>query len=106
MSRTPVISQPPVLYPLKEAQRVAGIGPSKIYKLIADGTLDARKTIDNAYGRTLITHTSLMRYIESLPSFVPGGLPVGRQRNEQNAARVKAACGRDKQAKVRRMVPR
>lgn len=85
----------PLLHPLKEARRIIGVGHSKIYELLGDGTLDGRKI--NA--RTAVTHASLLRYLASLPKFVPGsGLP-----NHRGKVREEAAA-RSRRSKARQAV--
>ncbi len=50
-------------YRLPDASRITGLGNTKLYELIGQGVLDARK----AGSRTLITAESLSRYIAGLP---------------------------------------
>lgn len=58
---------PPISMTLKDASAACGLGQTKLYELIGQGKLDARK----AGRRTLIMSASLKRYIESLPSAKP-----------------------------------
>ena len=53
----------PIAYTIPDAGRVAGIGTTKLYDLIAAGTLDARK----AGRRTVIMADSLNAYLRGLP---------------------------------------
>lgn len=53
----------PFVYTLQEAERLAGLGRTKLYELISDDVLDARK----AGSRTLITAASLRAYVDGLP---------------------------------------
>jgi hypothetical protein len=52
-----------LVYRIPDARRIAGLGNTKLYELIGQGVLDARK----AGTRTLITAESLHAYIASLP---------------------------------------
>ena len=53
----------PIAYTLDDAGRVAGHGRTKLYELISEGVLDARK----AGSRTLIVGDSLRAYLANLP---------------------------------------
>ena len=53
----------PLAYTLQDAERIAGLGRTKLYELISDEVLDARK----AGSRTLIIGESLRSYLTSLP---------------------------------------
>ena len=53
----------PLAYRIPDASRITGLGATKLYELIGQGVLDARK----AGSRTLLTAESLNRYIASLP---------------------------------------
>jgi hypothetical protein len=53
----------PLAYTLQDAERIAGLGRTKLYELIGSNVLDARK----AGSRTLITGESLRSYIAKLP---------------------------------------
>jgi excisionase family DNA binding protein len=69
-SRTPF---EPGLVKVEAACRYLDIGRSKLYELIREGKLDARKI-----GKSVrITTASLKRYVESLPAS-PGGSPIKR----------------------------
>jgi excisionase family DNA binding protein len=59
----------PIAFTIRNAAAVAGVGRTTIYRLIADGVLDARK----CRGRTLILASELRRYLENLPPSVHGG---------------------------------
>jgi excisionase family DNA binding protein len=59
-------------YRIPDAGRITGLGNTKLYELIGQGVLDARK----AGSRTLITAESLNRYIASLPK---ANITTGRQ---------------------------
>jgi hypothetical protein len=50
-------------YRIPDAGRITGLGNTKLYELIGQGVLDARK----AGSRTLITGESLRAYVASLP---------------------------------------
>lgn len=50
-------------YPLPDLRRVAGIGRTKAYELIAQGKIEARQ----CGGRTLIPAESLRSYLANLP---------------------------------------
>ena len=50
-------------YRIDDARHILGLGTTKIYQLIGNGTLDAHK----AGVRTLITGESLRAYVASLP---------------------------------------
>jgi hypothetical protein len=50
-------------YRIPDAGRLTGLGMTKLYELIGQGVLDARK----AGSRTLITGESLRAYVASLP---------------------------------------
>lgn len=53
----------PRVYPVPEACRQIGHGKSKLYELIGEGLLEARKS----GGTTLILTESIDRYLASLP---------------------------------------
>lgn len=53
----------PLLVSIQAAQQAIGASRSKVYLLIGDGTLDARK----AGRRTLVTWASLQAYAAGLP---------------------------------------
>jgi nucleotidyltransferase/DNA polymerase involved in DNA repair len=63
MATTDTPTTAPLLVGIADAQRAVGISRSKLYLLIADGTLDARK----AGRRTVVTYASLQAYASSLP---------------------------------------
>ena len=50
-------------YRIPDAGRMTGLGNTKLYELIGQGVLDARK----AGSRTLITGESLRAYVAGLP---------------------------------------
>jgi hypothetical protein len=53
----------PAMHPVANACRIGGIGRTKLFELIRDGRVDARKL-----GRkTLITDASLRGFLASLP---------------------------------------
>ena len=54
----------PVAYPIPAACARMGVSRSLLYRLIADGEIEARK----ARGRTLITSTEILRWVGSLPT--------------------------------------
>ena len=62
----------PLAYRIPDASRITGLGNTKIYELIGQGVLDARK----AGSRTLITAESLNRYIANLPK---ANITTGRE---------------------------
>jgi len=62
----------PMLYRVDEAKRMLGLGTTKVYELIAQNVLDARK----AGTRTLITGESLRAYAISLPK---ANITTGRE---------------------------
>ncbi len=66
------MNQVPLAHRLRDAGRMVGLGDTKMYELIGQGVLDARK----AGSRTLITHESLQRYLDSLP---PADIRTGRK---------------------------
>lgn len=53
----------PMAYTVPDACRTSGVGTTKLYELIGQGVLDARK----AGRRTLITADSLRAYLSTLP---------------------------------------
>jgi len=53
----------PPLNSITTTQRLIGQGHSKVYELIAEGALEARK----AGSKTLVTGESIQRYIATLP---------------------------------------
>ena len=53
----------PIAYTLEDARNTAGVSTTKLYDLIAAGTLDARK----AGRRTVIMADSLNAYLRGLP---------------------------------------
>lgn len=62
-------NQPPgtggsLAYTVRDVQRVAGIGRTRIYELIGSGALRAMK----CGGRTLICARSLRAYLDGLPT--------------------------------------
>ena len=59
-------------YPVADLRRVAGIGRTKTYELIAEGKIEARQ----CGGRTLIPAASLRAYLDGLPP-----APVRRRSN-------------------------
>ena len=54
---------PAAMHPIDRACLISGCGRTKLYGLIANGQLDARKL----GRRTLITDESLRRFLASLP---------------------------------------
>ena len=73
---------PPLLYRVQDVRRIAAVGHSKLYQLIADGILVARK----AGSRTVITAESVKRYVDSLPAFIyKAGLPSHSAKKQQRA---------------------
>ncbi|HVE20463.1 MAG TPA: helix-turn-helix domain-containing protein [Acidocella sp.] len=55
-------------YRPRDAEKIIGCGHTKLYQLIAEGVLDARKM-----GRaTVITADSIDRYLDSLPKALIG----------------------------------
>ena len=56
----------PLAYTLQDAERIIGIGRTKLYELISANVLDARK----AGSRTLVTGESLRAYVAALPKAV------------------------------------
>lgn len=54
-------------FTIEGAMSVTGLGKTRLYELIADGKLDARK--DGR--RTLITGDSIRAYIANLPKWSP-----------------------------------
>ncbi len=64
----------PFSYTILDACRVSGIGRTTLYRLIAEGKVDARK----AGSRTLIITESLLHYIKNLESANIGALPADR----------------------------
>jgi excisionase family DNA binding protein len=59
------------MHPIDQACLISGCGRTKLYALIANGQLDARKL----GRRTLITDESLRRFLASLPRI---GGEIGR----------------------------
>ncbi len=53
-----------IAYTIEDASKLAGIGRTRLYELIGNKTLDARKS----GSRTLIVAASLHHYIANLPS--------------------------------------
>ncbi len=62
----------PLTYRIDDARRVLGLGTTKIYELIGQKVLDARKVGT----RTLITGESLRAYVASLPK---ANITTGRE---------------------------
>ena len=62
----------PLAYRIDDARRILGLGTTKIYELIGQNLLDARK----AGARTLITGESLRAYVASLPK---ANITTGRE---------------------------
>ncbi len=62
----------PLAYRIDDACRILGLGTTKLYALIGNGVLDARK----AGSRTLITGESLRAYVASLPK---ANITTGRE---------------------------
>jgi len=60
----------PVTYTIEGAKHASGLGATKLYELIGEGVLQARK----AGRRTLVTAESLNAYLTSLPPAA-----IGRQ---------------------------
>ncbi len=58
------LPQPTLTYGVVDAARALGIGRSSIYRLIADGKLEARAL----GGRTVIPAKSMHAFVASLPS--------------------------------------
>lgn len=56
------------MHPIDRACAISGCGRTKLYQLIAQGLLDARKL----GRRTLITDESLRRFLASLPPACAG----------------------------------
>ena len=57
------ISTPPILVPVTEAARLLSLGRTRIYELIGDGSLEARKL-----GKlTMVTTASIQRFVNGLP---------------------------------------
>lgn len=52
---------------IEEAQKISGLGRTKIYELLNAGVLPARKSGK----RTLILRTDLDAFLSSLPSYSP-----------------------------------
>ncbi|MBX6745238.1 MAG: helix-turn-helix domain-containing protein [Acetobacteraceae bacterium] len=67
MSRQPAAASEALAYTVADVQRVARLGRTKIYELLATGQLRAMK----AGARTLIDAESLRRYLASLPTLQP-----------------------------------
>jgi len=63
LTRTPAAPPARELYSVRETEAILGISHATVYRLIADGRLDARK-LDN---KTCITSDSIRRLIVSLP---------------------------------------
>lgn len=73
----------PVTYTIAGAKDATGLGTTKLYELIGEGVLQARK----AGRRTLVTAESLHAYLESLPPAAIGRLPpVAISRQPRKAA--------------------
>ncbi len=53
----------PLAYTLQAAEGITGLGRTKLYELISEGVLDARK----AGSRTVLMGESLRNYVTSLP---------------------------------------
>jgi excisionase family DNA binding protein len=53
----------PLAYRIKDAARLLGMGKSKLFELIADGRLPARKI----GGATVILRTDLISFLEHAP---------------------------------------
>lgn len=62
----------PLAYRIDDARRILGLGTTKLYELIGNGVLDARK----CGTRTLITGESLRAYVASLPK---ANITTGRE---------------------------
>jgi hypothetical protein len=59
----------PAMHPIANACRIGGIGRTKLFELIRDGRVDARKL----GRRTLITDTSLREFLDGLPRAMKAG---------------------------------
>jgi excisionase family DNA binding protein len=66
------VNHEPLTYRIDDARRVLGLGTTKIYELIGQKVLDARKVGT----RTLITGESLRAYVASLPK---ANITTGRE---------------------------
>ncbi len=59
----------PIAYPVAQASKEIGVSRSRMYELLARGEIPARKL----GGRTIILRDDLVRYVQSLPAYEPGG---------------------------------
>ncbi len=66
---------------INETKRLTSLGHTKVYELIGNGTLDARKL----GSKTLITGESLMAFVAGLPA-----APIGAKHKATAAAEVGA----------------
>ena len=63
VNRESSLNTDPLAYTIQDAGQLAGLGRTKLYDLISEGVLDARKI----GSRTVIIGESLRGYITSLP---------------------------------------
>ena len=57
------ISTPPILVPVTKAARLLSLGRTRIYELLGQGSLEARKL-----GKlTMITTASIQKFVDELP---------------------------------------
>ena len=73
----------PRAYTVRDACREIGCAKTKLYELLSEGALDARKS----GGTTLIMGQSIDRYLENLPrAEIHMGLKVGQRRELEGVA--------------------
>jgi hypothetical protein len=72
------------LYKVSEAKAAIGIGVTKLYTLINDGTLEARRI----GRRTYITADSLERFVANLPKLVTPTMAKTRPKEEERRGAI------------------